>query len=701
MGRFVGNTPNHMSVGGAGGGNGTIVQTSAFDRVTGLTTYSINNNVGIVTLGDNKYTEIQYNNVGLITGYNEIIGNTEKGWVLTYDSVGIVSTIVDRGSLHPVGAGASAQGPADQGGGGGGGGGGGAPSGLYTFTNATFTTGGTEGYQGPSLAAAKTGLSVSGGGSDDWKEDTSYFNVTAGIQEWTVPETATYRIEAYGADARTSDGGYGAIVSGNHSLTEGEVIKILVGQAPKTYSSSNDHCGGGGTFVVRTPYNTTASVLCVAGGGGGAHDLSDFRTDSNANTGTSGKPGTDNWSGGSNGQGSTSGAQGGGGAGFLTNGQDDNNGGIAKAFVNGGEGGYVTSSIQGGFGGGAGHGNTHGGGGGGYSGGGGSSDSPYAGGGGGSYIDGNATNTSITVNSSAVGANGGKVIITKAGTIPSSTPVYTADGQSYYITNNTTTWNGVKVWYAQSSSTGFSNSTPTTDDWGPYVVDGNYANTKWYIGMNFGGTSLPSRWNNVNAVYSSQDISSGTSFTFGTSNTGGPHRTRFYSVRGSSTQVSGTSAGIVTCNYNDVEADANQWTNGAGAGFASFYADSNKSDQKYPDIITAIRNASPQYNPEGHSNGDDTSGMMLWRPPAPTKEVMIAYANNHSNSPCNITCWDNNTGSVKWQARYGNYTSVDTGGGTLNPNGGRVIVAEHQDGYVYFNSDHAGTVSGAWYYLYR
>ena len=69
--------------------------------------------------------------------------------------------------------------------------------------------------------------------------------------------------------------------------------------------------------------------------------------------------------------------------------------------------------------------------------------------------------------------------------------------------------------------------------------------------------------------------------------------------------------------------DANQRTNGAGAGFASFYADSNKSYQKYPDIITAIRNASPQYNPDGHSNGDDTSGMMLWRAPATQRTLEV------------------------------------------------------------------------------
>ena len=80
---------------------------------------------------------------------------------------------------------------------------------------------------------------------------------------------------------------------------------------------------------------------------------------------------------------------------------------------------------------------------------------------------------------------------------------------------------------------------------------------------------------------------------------------------------------------------------------------------------------------------------------------MLVYANNHSNDCCNITCWNNNNGSVKWQARYGRPSSFSTGGNTVNENYTRTIIAEHTDGFVYINSDHGGTVAGAFYYMYR
>ena len=54
MGRFVGLGPNR---GKGSGGSGTIIETTVYDRNTGITTDS-NNNVGIVTLGDNVYSEI-------------------------------------------------------------------------------------------------------------------------------------------------------------------------------------------------------------------------------------------------------------------------------------------------------------------------------------------------------------------------------------------------------------------------------------------------------------------------------------------------------------------------------------------------------------------------------------------------------------------------------------------------------------------
>ena len=66
MGRFVGVGGDRGA--GGGGGSGTIVQTSPFTKATGITTDS-SNNVTAITLGENSYSSVQYNNVGLITGY--------------------------------------------------------------------------------------------------------------------------------------------------------------------------------------------------------------------------------------------------------------------------------------------------------------------------------------------------------------------------------------------------------------------------------------------------------------------------------------------------------------------------------------------------------------------------------------------------------------------------------------------------------
>ena len=51
-----------------------------------------------------------YNNVGLITGYNEKIGNNTKGWSLSYNSQNLVDTIVEVSEFpsFSMSAGASA-----------------------------------------------------------------------------------------------------------------------------------------------------------------------------------------------------------------------------------------------------------------------------------------------------------------------------------------------------------------------------------------------------------------------------------------------------------------------------------------------------------------------------------------------------------------------------------------------------------------
>lgn len=146
---------------------------------------------------------------------------------------------------------------------------------LYSFTSATFTPGGATFRTGPTLAQAVSGLT--GTGVDAWKNNTTYFNTSNGIQLWKVPATGVYTIDCYGAqggNAGSQPGGLGARIKGNFSLTEGEIIRILVGQQGQSGAHTQDNqpmgAGGGGTYVIRTPYNTTPSILTIAGGGGGA-----------------------------------------------------------------------------------------------------------------------------------------------------------------------------------------------------------------------------------------------------------------------------------------------------------------------------------------------------------------------------------------------------------------------------------------------
>jgi hypothetical protein len=186
--------------------------------------------------------------------------------------------------------------------------------------------------------------------------------VDNGIQEWTVPETGAYTIEVWGAQGGPSNGydndninrgGTGAILSGDFSLTEDLVLKIIVGQRGR------ESGGGGGTFVAKSE----DIPLIVAGGGAAWCSNSGCADDADAVL-TEGNGG-----GGGTGCGS-------GGGGFYGNGTTSlkgyGTGGLA--FVNGGTGGdgdffqniYIS---EGGFGSGGGASNCCIGGGGGYTGG--------------------------------------------------------------------------------------------------------------------------------------------------------------------------------------------------------------------------------------------------------------------------------------------------------------------------------------------
>ena len=165
------------------------------------------------------------------------------------------------------------------------------------FRRAVFTNLGAKGRLGPtSLGSYYSGQDHDG-----------QVTLVSGIQQWTVPYTGDYRIEAIGAaggyDVHSNRGQYqgrGARMKGSFRLLKGEKIQILVGQEGGINPHSSSSGGGGGTFVVRS--NTP---LIIAGGGGGIQSASSRHSGCDASIGTTGNPGYRSWSGRSGGQGAT------------------------------------------------------------------------------------------------------------------------------------------------------------------------------------------------------------------------------------------------------------------------------------------------------------------------------------------------------------------------------------------------------------
>ena len=279
---------------------------------------------------------------------------------------------------------------------------------LYSFTTATFTPGGATGRTGPSITQARSGV-----GNPAWAS--TYLNMTtSGILDWTVPATATYAVTIAGAKGGTNNnatGGNGISIVTTASLTQGEIVKLIVGHLGVNIASTRSTGGGGGSYMWRASNNT---LLCAAGGGGGGAYGGASRNGTAAvqsSTATAGTLGS--LAGGSGGAGGTGGSgssgAGGGGGGWSSNGTGTNgsNGGLSP--LNGGTGGagyYTNPNEDGGFGGGGGGGNYGGGGGGGYSGGGAGPNNDGGGGGGGSY-----SLTSIT--SSSANTGNGFITVTK------------------------------------------------------------------------------------------------------------------------------------------------------------------------------------------------------------------------------------------------------------------------------------------------
>ena len=167
---------------------------------------------------------------------------------------------------------------------------------MYLVFSAVFTNLGASGRTGPTTL----------GGHYTGQDHDGQVTLSSGIQQWTVPYTGDYRIEAVGAaggyDTTYNSAQYrgrGARMIGTFSLSKGEIIKILVGQEGGNNNRGTSSGGGGGTFVVRG----SSTPLIIAGGGGGVAKVYSRHSGCDASTSTTGNPGHKSWSGGSNGHG--------------------------------------------------------------------------------------------------------------------------------------------------------------------------------------------------------------------------------------------------------------------------------------------------------------------------------------------------------------------------------------------------------------
>jgi len=182
---------------------------------------------------------------------------------------------------------------------------------------------------------------------------------------YLITQTGTYQITvaggAGGGDAFAGQGGMGAVITANFTLTAGTVLDLLVGaQGGSNSNGAVAGQGGGGTDVAIDGPNT---LLLDAGGGGGS---AIGQAGGNANYAVNG----------GNGHGINAGAGGTGG----NDGGDGLNPGVLGGFGGGGYNNATGAQLGGGIG----RSDNSGGGGGGYNGGGGG----YAsyGGGGGSFV---------------------------------------------------------------------------------------------------------------------------------------------------------------------------------------------------------------------------------------------------------------------------------------------------------------------------
>ena len=295
---------------------------------------------------------------------------------------------------------------------------------LFAFTSHTFTPCSATGPTGPSLANCTSAYS-----SSNFEDNVSYFNVSSGIQIWTVPTSGSYTITAVGAKGGRGNqgvGGTGASITGTFSLTQGAKLKMIIGQSG-TDSASLNGGGGGGSFVQNNADLTATGILVIAGGGGGGA-YNPHATNVNAVTTNSSQPG---WNGNTNTSLANPASSGNGGSVF------DRSGGGGGGFSGNGASSTVTGSCN----------NTCGvGGGGGYSGG---SGGYYygSGGGGGSYNSG-TSQTNLAGSNNATGY----VTITLTSTPDTTAPTFTSSSTFSAAENIATSATAATIQVSESAT---------------------------------------------------------------------------------------------------------------------------------------------------------------------------------------------------------------------------------------------------------
>ncbi len=242
MGRYVGLSINKGT--GGGGGSGTIVQTSAFNRASGITTDS-SNNVTKVILGDNQYSGMMYNNVGLVTGYNEKLGDNEPtGWSLTYDAKGLCTDIAKAPSPYPTFATSASSTSVNEG-----------DTVTFTVTTERIADNTTLYWDTSSDADVTTA-----NGSFTITSNTGTFTITLS-EDSTTEGTETINARIYVDSGRTNK----VATTPNITIADTSEGAVLGG-----------HIFHAGNWNTQETYNwsvpagvTAISVVCVGGGGAG------------------------------------------------------------------------------------------------------------------------------------------------------------------------------------------------------------------------------------------------------------------------------------------------------------------------------------------------------------------------------------------------------------------------------------------------